>query len=94
MTAVGKIDELMQLDVLTLEEESSISTVRDIVSAIREHGVAIESRSIKHLLAAAGAVEENTDETKESGRYFLIGSRFSVRVDMSPGGWIEMRFEH
>jgi hypothetical protein len=78
------------IDVLTAEEESVLSMVREIVAEGRARGGVAEIGELKKTIARAGATVAG--ETCESGTFILRGARFTVRALSDPHGAIELRF--
>jgi hypothetical protein len=80
------------LDVLSAEEESALSALRDIVAGIRAHGGAVDMESFERALSSWGG--SSIGAPSESGlRTFELGrARFYVRPAVSRPGRLEVQF--
>jgi hypothetical protein len=80
------------VDVLTLDEESALGTIREIVSGIRAGGRPAQMEEVeKAVMAAGGTVLVDTD-AGGSRIYGLSGARFSLSADSVSGGAILLSF--
>jgi hypothetical protein len=82
-----------QIEILSLEEERAIATIRDLVSEVATTGGVARNDSIERVLSKIGVKMEFGGEPSGRGIVLLNGARFAIRIDVPLGNQLEIRFE-
>jgi hypothetical protein len=88
--ARGACDE--PIDVLTLDEESALKSIREIVGVIRANGLAVLVEDIEGAFVSIGGTVSTEKDEAGSKIYGLRGARFSLSADTGSGGAIQLSF--
>jgi hypothetical protein len=86
-------DQPIRSNVLSADEESALSLVREIVVSIRAHGAAVDSGSVEQALTAAGASRTGDAAEPEFRVFSLRSARFSVLTNLHPSRGVEVNFD-
>lgn len=87
----GRIDPA---DILTVGEESVLSSIRGIVGGIRARGLEVQMEHIEAAMISIGATVSPETDLGGIRIFNLCGARLSVRPDSVIPGAVELRFVH
>lgn len=79
-------------DVLTVEEESVLSSIRSIVVGLRSRTVGVELQDVERALIAAGGSPVRGNAMPGINAFVLRGSCFSIASASGSAGLIEVNF--
>ncbi len=79
-------------DVLTLDEECALSSIRTIVTDLRSRLACIQAVDVERALIAAGAVRSGDEDLSGINTYLLGGACFTFAPVPNCPGSIEVNF--
>jgi|HubBroStandDraft_1064217.scaffolds.fasta_scaffold302201_1 hypothetical protein len=79
-------------DVLTVHEESALSSIRGIVAEIRSKDRAVTVEDVEKALISVGGTVSSDAEGRGSRTYDFCGARMSLSADSGSGGTIQLSF--
>jgi hypothetical protein len=80
------------VDVLTIDEEGVLSSIREIVSGIRAGSRAIGLEDVEGAVISIGGSVSTEPDRGAYKIYELRGARFSLSADSGSGGAIQLSF--